>query len=159
MPSKLLIAAASAAQAARRASSFGIVTNLDMQRPVLLKGRTKVCMTNAAIGRIYVGLKAGRLLFAKLVGPSVEHSAHLLAWAITQGLTASDLLAMPFYYPTYEEGPKPAVRKFAKPLARKDHPIAMTAFCQASDHKAWTQSNPSLASATRTPGRAETRSK
>ena len=31
-----------------------------------------------------------------LVGPGVEHTAHLLAWAVQLRLTATELLALPF---------------------------------------------------------------
>lgn len=74
------------------------------------QGRAKVFLTNRGCVRIDADAKDGRLLAAEMVGPAVEHSAHLLALAIGQGLTADALLAMPFYHPTYEEGLQPALR-------------------------------------------------
>jgi dihydrolipoamide dehydrogenase len=39
-----------------------------------------------------------------MVGPGVEHLAHLLAAAIQEGWTARHLLERPYYHPTLEEG-------------------------------------------------------
>tara|TARA_R110002049_G_scaffold79454_4_gene202409 strand:- start:1399 stop:1587 length:189 start_codon:yes stop_codon:yes gene_type:complete len=41
----------------------------------------------------------------------VPTTAHLLVHAIQRGETASDLLNMPFYHPTLEEGLKSALRE------------------------------------------------
>ena len=59
---------------------------------------------------LYADAACGTLSGASLAGPAVEHGAHLIAWAIQQHLTATEVLAMPFYHPTYEEGLKPALR-------------------------------------------------
>ncbi len=51
----------------------------------------------------------------------MEHTAHLLAWAIQQRLTVDQALAMPFYHPVVEEGIRTALcdlqnkLKFAPP--------------------------------------------
>jgi dihydrolipoamide dehydrogenase len=42
--------------------------------------------------------------------------AHLLALAIQQKLTVHDLLGMPFYHPTLEEGLRTALRDAARQL-------------------------------------------
>lgn len=52
----------------------------------------------------------GRLLGAEFCAPGAEHLSHLLVWAIERGLAAMDLLSLPFYHPTLEEGMKPALR-------------------------------------------------
>lgn len=78
------------------------------------QGRARIFATNAGSGKIDADAATGRLLHAQLVGPAVEHSAHLLAWAIEQKLTAADLLTMPFYHPTYEEALQPALRDICK---------------------------------------------
>ncbi|PPQ35204.1 hypothetical protein CCS01_08330 [Rhodopila globiformis] len=49
-----------------------------------------------------------------MVAPGADHMAHLLAWAIEQGQTARDLLRLPFYHPTPEEGLKPALRDICR---------------------------------------------
>lgn len=56
----------------------------------------------------------GRLIGADLCCPGAEHLAHLLAWAVQSGATASGLLEMPFYHPTLEEGMKAALRQICR---------------------------------------------
>lgn len=56
----------------------------------------------------------GRLIGADLAVPGGDHMAHLLTWAIMNCTSASDLLEMPFYHPTLEEGLKPALREICR---------------------------------------------
>ncbi|MFL5283968.1 MAG: hypothetical protein ACJ8AW_23990 [Rhodopila sp.] len=49
-----------------------------------------------------------------MAGPGVEHSAHLIAWAIGHDQTARDLLRLPIYHPVLEEGLKPALRAICR---------------------------------------------
>ncbi|MBM3604461.1 MAG: dihydrolipoyl dehydrogenase [Alphaproteobacteria bacterium] len=58
--------------------------------------------------------RQGRLIGADLCCPGAEHLAHLLAWAVQSGATATQLLAMPFYHPTLEEGMKGALRDICR---------------------------------------------
>jgi dihydrolipoamide dehydrogenase len=44
----------------------------------------------------------------------MDHIAHLLAWAIERGATAANVLDLPFYHPTLEEGLKPALRQICE---------------------------------------------
>ncbi len=74
------------------------------------QGRAKVLACNAGLVRFYADRKDGRLTGATMAGPAVEHSAHLIAWAIQSGWTATETLDMPIYHPTFEEGFKPALR-------------------------------------------------
>lgn len=60
----------------------------------------------------------GRLIGADLAVPGAEHLAHLLVAAVMNGSTASDLLALPFYHPTLEEGLKPALREICRAAGR-----------------------------------------
>jgi dihydrolipoamide dehydrogenase len=46
----------------------------------------------------------GRLLGGEMVGPAVEHLAHLLSGALRDGLTVHNLRDRPVYHPTVEEG-------------------------------------------------------
>ena len=78
------------------------------------QGRAKVYARNAGLAHLYAERDGGRLVGATMTGPGVEHSAHLLAWAIQLGLTASEVLDLPFYHPTFEEGLKPALRSICK---------------------------------------------
>ena len=74
------------------------------------QGRAKVFARNVGLAHLYADRASGRLLGATMTGPGVEHSAHLVAWAIQNELTATQMLDRPFYHPTYEEGLKPALR-------------------------------------------------
>ena len=74
------------------------------------QGRAKVEACNAGLVRFYADRRDGRLTGATMAGPAVEHSAHLMAWAIQSGWTAAEVLDLPFYHPTFEEGIKGALR-------------------------------------------------
>ncbi|WP_159981731.1 MULTISPECIES: dihydrolipoyl dehydrogenase [unclassified Novosphingobium] len=96
------------------------------------QGRAKVFATNHGLAHIRADLLDGKLLGAVLAAPAAEHTAHLLAWAIQHGMTASQMLALPYYHPTYEEGLKPAFRAICKavgssvPMERDDGFLAGT---------------------------------
>jgi dihydrolipoamide dehydrogenase len=68
------------------------------------QGRSQVMAVNKGWVRIYGEVKSGRVVGAEMLGPRVEHTAHLLAWAIEQKLTVFEMLEMPFYHPVIEEG-------------------------------------------------------
>jgi dihydrolipoamide dehydrogenase len=74
------------------------------------QGRARVQAKNAGTVRIYAERHGGRLLGAELFGPQVEHTSHLLAWAVQAGLTVDQALDMPFYHPVLEEGIRTALR-------------------------------------------------
>lgn len=74
------------------------------------QGRARVMARNAGIVRLYADASDGRLTGASMLGPGVDHTGHLIAWAVQQSLTATQVLDLPFYHPTYEEGLKPALR-------------------------------------------------
>ncbi|TCP67677.1 dihydrolipoyl dehydrogenase [Sphingomonas sp. PP-CE-1G-424] len=74
------------------------------------QGRAKVEACNAGLVRFYADRGDGRLTGATMAGPAVEHSAHLIAWAIQSGWTATEVLDLPIYHPTFEEGMKGALR-------------------------------------------------
>jgi dihydrolipoamide dehydrogenase len=82
------------------------------------QGRARVEGINEGVLTLYAAAPDGRLIGADLCTPASEHMAHMLAWAIQQGQTATQLLEMPFYHPTIEEGLKQALRKIcaATPL-------------------------------------------
>jgi len=83
------------------------------------QGRARVLGTNVGIVRIYGGCASGLLLGAEMVGPGVEHTAHLLAWAIQSGWTVEETLSRPFYHPVLEEGIQTALRDLAGAMRRR----------------------------------------
>jgi len=74
------------------------------------QGRARVMNKNKGIVRVYGNRRDGVLLGAEMFGPRVEHTAHLLAWAIQQRMTVDQILQMPFYHPVVEEGIRTALR-------------------------------------------------
>ncbi len=80
------------------------------------QGRSRVMLKNLGRLRVYASPGDGRFLGAEMVGPRAEHIAHLLAWAHQQRMTVSEMLDMPFYHPTVEEGVRTALRAAAKQL-------------------------------------------
>ena len=83
------------------------------------QGRARVEGVNEGVLTLYAAAPDGRLIGADLCTPASEHLGHMLAWAIQQEQTATELLEMPFYHPTIEEGLKQALRTIcaATPLA------------------------------------------
>jgi dihydrolipoamide dehydrogenase len=83
-----------------------------------MKGQPRLRMSAADHGllRLYADAQDGRLLGAELCSPAGEHMAHLLALAIQQRQTVTDMLRMPFYHPVVEEGLRGALRGAASKL-------------------------------------------
>ena len=65
---------------------------------------------------VYADAGSGRLLGAELCAPAGEHLAHLLALAVSQKLSVSQVLGMPIYHPVLEEGLRTALRDAARQL-------------------------------------------
>lgn len=80
------------------------------------QGRSRVIDRAEGLARLYGDRASGRLLGAQLIGPAVEHLAHLLAWTVQQGLTVDEVLALPFYHPVVEEGLRTALRELQQAL-------------------------------------------
>jgi dihydrolipoamide dehydrogenase len=66
-------------------------------------GRALIMGKNKGVLRVYADKASGRILGSEMIGPKGENLAHLLCWCIEQGLTAGELLRMPFYHPVIEE--------------------------------------------------------
>lgn len=81
------------------------------------QGRARVALVDDGLLQVYADPDKGRLLGAQMCAPAGEHLAHLLALAIDQELTVHDLLRMPVYHPTLEEGLRTALRQLARQLA------------------------------------------
>ena len=80
------------------------------------QGRARIMQKNAGLLRLYGCRREGRLLGAAMAAPAAEHLAHLIALAVGNNLTVYDLLRMPFYHPTLEEGFRSALRAIARSL-------------------------------------------
>ena len=81
------------------------------------QGRAKAMGRNQGICELYAERSTGKLTGALLVGPDIEHIAHLLAWSMERGATANGLLSNPFYHPTLEEGMKTALQEICRTLS------------------------------------------
>ncbi len=93
------------------------------------QGRARVIGKNAGLVRIYAGREGGELLGAEMFGPGVEHTAHLLAWAVQSGVDVQRALQMPFYHPVLEEGIRTALRDLAARLEHRAPPRALEMEC------------------------------
>lgn len=74
------------------------------------QGRSRVMLKNKGMLKVYGEQGTGLFLGAEMFGPAAEHIGHLLAWAVQQKLTVSQILDMPFYHPVIEEGVRTALR-------------------------------------------------
>lgn len=83
------------------------------------QGRARVEARLGGLCRIYARRSDGRLTGASLCAPDAGHLGHLFALAIDAELSAGDLLDMPFYHPTLEEGLKPALRDLCSEIGGK----------------------------------------
>lgn len=83
------------------------------------QGRARVEARADGALTLYAAAPDGVLIGADLVAPAGEHLGHLLAWAIQNRMTATEILTLPFYHPTIEEGLKQALRTVcaATPIA------------------------------------------
>lgn len=93
------------------------------------QGRARVMGRNAGRVRLYASAADGRLIGAEMFGPRVEHTAHLLAWAIQEGLSVGRALELPFYHPVIEEGIRTALRDLAVRLRYDSSPCAHELDC------------------------------
>jgi dihydrolipoamide dehydrogenase len=74
------------------------------------QGRARVQAEGQGEVRVYVDRASQHLLGAELYGPDAEHTAHLLAWMVQAKLPLNEILRMPVYHPTVEEGIRTALR-------------------------------------------------
>jgi dihydrolipoamide dehydrogenase len=80
------------------------------------QGRAKIMSENQGAVHLHVDASRGVLLGADLLAPEAEHLAHLLAWSVQRRLTVQEMLQLPFYHPTLEEGLRTALRDAARQL-------------------------------------------
>lgn len=77
---------------------------------------------NNGLLRIYADAVSGQLYGAEMAVPEGEHLGHLLGLAVQAALTVFDVLRMPFYHPTIEEGLRTALRAVANKIEFKEPP-------------------------------------
>ena len=77
-------------------------------------GRSRILGAEHGMVRIYAERSSGKLLGASLFATRGEHLAHLLACAIQSGMTAEQMLELPFYHPTIEEMVQSALHEILK---------------------------------------------
>jgi len=87
------------------------------------QSRAMLMNMNVGIANIYVQKTDGKLLGAQMAVPHGEHLAHHLAWAIEQDLTIYDMLELPFYHPTLEEGLYALLLKCTREIGTKTEEI------------------------------------
>lgn len=88
-------------------------------------GRARMGLRNHGRIRVYANPSDGGLLGAEMMAPAGEHLAHTLAWAISWGMTARDLLAVPYYHPVLEETLRYAFREIARQVTGKKPEMEM----------------------------------
>lgn len=104
------------ASVGKRASDLDLEDCLVGEVDFSSQGRARVMQKNEGLLRIFASREDGSLLGTEMAAPAAEHLAHLLALAIDQNLTVHDLLRIPFYHPTLEEGLRSALREIAREL-------------------------------------------
>lgn len=80
------------------------------------QGRAQVMRVNQGLVHLYGEYGSGRFLGAEMLAPDAEHLGHLLAWACQQRLSVQQMLDLPFYHPTLEEGLRTALRDLSAQL-------------------------------------------
>ncbi|MCO4763291.1 MAG: dihydrolipoyl dehydrogenase [Myxococcales bacterium] len=80
------------------------------------QGRARVMAVGRGLLRIHADRATRTLIGAEMVGPRMEHVAHLLAWAVQQQMTVEQAVAMPFYHPVIEEGVRTALKNLRRHL-------------------------------------------
>lgn len=83
-------------------------------------GRAMIMGQNRGVIRVYAEKGSGKLLGAEMITTRGENLAHLLNWAITQGLTVGDLIRMPFYHPVIEEALQAALNNLYAQVETKN---------------------------------------
>lgn len=78
------------------------------------EARALIMGRNHGLLHVYARAADGRFLGAEMIGPGGEHLAHLMAWSLQRRLTVFEMLRMPFYHPTLEEGLRAALRDAAR---------------------------------------------
>jgi dihydrolipoamide dehydrogenase len=90
------------------------------------QSRAVLDVCNAGLVHLYVDAKNAGILGAELICPGGEHLAHQLALGVQHNLSIFDILQMPFYHPTIEEGLRTALQHAAMQVSEKHKPPALS---------------------------------
>ncbi|MCL7943219.1 dihydrolipoyl dehydrogenase [Marinobacter sp. ATCH36] len=93
------------------------------------QGRSRVIGANKGLLHVYGERGSGLFLGAEMFGPAAEHIGHLLAWAVQNRMTVSEMLEMPFYHPVIEEGLRTALRDLNRNLDIGPQPVEQCLDC------------------------------
>ncbi|MGM0772126.1 MAG: dihydrolipoyl dehydrogenase [Pseudomonadota bacterium] len=93
------------------------------------QGRSRVIGANKGLLHLYGERGSGLFLGAEMFGPAAEHIGHLLAWAVQNRMTVSEMLDMPFYHPVIEEGLRTALRDLNRNLDIGPQPVEQCLDC------------------------------
>ena len=85
---------------------------------------------NTGLLHLYVNKADARILGGEMIVPEAEHLAQLVALAIHRDMTVHDMLTMPFYHPTVEEGLRTALRNAAQQLPHM-HTMEELTLCES----------------------------
>jgi dihydrolipoamide dehydrogenase len=91
------------------------------------QGRSRILLKNVGLLNVYGDVATGRFLGAEMLAPAAEHLGHLLAWALQNKMTISQMLEMPFYHPVIEEGLRTALRDLDTTLRAKQSNVVKAA--------------------------------
>ena len=87
------------------------------------QGRARILLRNRGLMNVYAETTTGRFLGAEMFAPGGEHLAHLLAWALQNRMTVGQMLEMPYYHPTLEEGLRTALHDVNAKLRTAWRPV------------------------------------
>jgi len=79
-------------------------------------GRGLIDGQEGGLMRLYAQRKDRVVAGGEMVGPAVEHLAHLVAAMVQARMSVEQALALPFYHPTYEEQLKNGLKSLAAAL-------------------------------------------
>jgi len=99
-------------------------SDFEKQSRARMEGRNKGHL------HIYADPDSAELLGAEIAVPDGEHLAHILALAMQNRMKIAELLQMPFYHPTVEEGLRSSLRDAMKKLSSKSRP-GVNDLCQS----------------------------
>lgn len=95
------------------------------------QGRTDVIGEKVGLLRVHGERDSGLSLGAKIIGPAVEHLAHLLAWITESKLTVTEVLQRPCHHPVIEGGLRMALHNLAAALEFAPNPPLRCIACEA----------------------------